>query len=185
MEVHLSGKQIRVLAHPLRARLLGALRLGGPATATKLAGQLGTNTGATSYHLRQLADVGLVAEDATPGRGRERWWRAAHESSSWQSDDFAGDPDARAAAEWMQNFWLRRFTEQAEAWHRNQGNDSKEWRAAANFSDYWLELSAEQLEALTEEVDAVIERYRALPPPADARKVNYYVYGFPRQADGS
>jgi len=59
-EVHLDARQIRVLAHPLRFRLLGRLRLDGPATATGLARALETNTGATSYHLRQLADVGLV-----------------------------------------------------------------------------------------------------------------------------
>ena len=57
------SRQLRVLAHPLRSRLLGALRHGGPATATALAARLGTNSGATSYHLRQLAEAGLVEDD--------------------------------------------------------------------------------------------------------------------------
>src|SRR4051812_49756154 len=61
--------------HPLRARLLTALRMNGGATATALARELGTNTGATSYHLRKLASVGLV-EETEGGRGKERWWRA-------------------------------------------------------------------------------------------------------------
>src|SRR4029453_9584821 len=41
---------------------LTALRVGGPATATALARSLDTNTGATSYHLRKLASVGLAGE---------------------------------------------------------------------------------------------------------------------------
>ena len=76
-QVHLSSRQIRVLAHPLRVRLLGRLRGDGPATATQLAGVLGTNTGATSYHLRQLADAGLVVEEDRPGGGRQRRWSLA------------------------------------------------------------------------------------------------------------
>src|SRR6478609_3575831 len=85
----------QVLAHPLRSRLLTALRVNGPATATALAETLDTNTGATSYHLRKLASVGLV-EETGQGRGRERWWRAATEMHAWTERDVAGDPDAEA-----------------------------------------------------------------------------------------
>ena len=80
------------LAHPLRLRLLGRLRTDGPATATALAEKLGTNTGATSYHLRQLAEVGLVAEDPDLGTGRQRWWRARHDVSSWAARTSTATP---------------------------------------------------------------------------------------------
>lgn len=178
-KVHLDNRQIRVLAHPLRARLLGQLRIGGPATATRLAETLGTNTGATSYHLRQLAEAGLVAEDEGAGRGRERWWRSVHEVSSWQRDDFAGDPDATAAAEWMESHWLRHFTEQAETWHRVRSDAERDWRDAAGFSDFWLELSAAQLTAMNDEIEEVVERYRQAGPGPGARRIQLYVYGFP------
>jgi len=183
IRVHLDGKQIRVLAHPLRSRLLGRLRLDGPATATRLAEALGTNTGATSYHLRQLADVGLVLEDAGAGRGRERWWRAAHDMSSWRRDAYAGDPDATAASDWLESFALRNLVERAEAWQRVQADESAEWRAAAGFSDYMMNVSAAQLDAMNEELSAVVERYRAAgeaEPAPDARQVLYYLYGVPR-----
>ncbi|WP_197429671.1 ArsR/SmtB family transcription factor, partial [Auraticoccus cholistanensis] len=72
----LDASSLRVLAHPLRSRLLSALRTGGPATATDLASRLGTNTGATSYHLRKLESVGLVV-DTEEGEGRRRLWRAS------------------------------------------------------------------------------------------------------------
>ena len=41
----------------------------GPSTVTKLAERLDSNTGATSYHLRVLADHGLVLAESSRGRG--------------------------------------------------------------------------------------------------------------------
>ena len=179
-EVRLDARQIRVLAHPLRFRLLGRLRLDGPATATGLAQALDTNTGATSYHLRQLADVGLVAEEQRPGRGRERWWRSAHDVTSWQRDNYAGDADATAAADWLEGQVLRSFVESAEAWQRALDDEPPEWRQAANFSDYWLDLSPEQLTALQADLDEVIGRYREAGPGPGARRVILYMYGLPK-----
>jgi DNA-binding transcriptional ArsR family regulator len=53
--VMLDPHNLRGLAHPLRVRLLGLLRSDGSSTATRLAERLGQSSGATSYHLRQLA----------------------------------------------------------------------------------------------------------------------------------
>ena len=64
-----SPQQMKALTHPVRVRMLGMLRIDGPATATTLADRLGLNTGATSYHLRQLAQAGFVVEDH---RARQR-----------------------------------------------------------------------------------------------------------------
>jgi predicted ArsR family transcriptional regulator len=182
-QVHLDSRQIRVLAHPLRARLLGRLRLDGPATATGLAEALATNTGATSYHLRQLAEAGLVLEQPGAGRGRERWWRAAHDVTSWQRNAYADDPDATAAADWLSGYQLSTMVEQVEAWQRATPAEPSAWRAAADFSDYLLTLSASQLEQLTSELHRVIERHRraaADAPAPDARQVAYYLCGIPR-----
>src|SRR6185312_12131279 len=116
--VNLSSRQIRVLAHPLRARLVGELRLNGPATATRLAEVFHTNTGATSYHLRQLADIGMVEEDPEAGRGRERVWRAVHDVTSWERDDFTGDEDAQTAADWLTSAYASQVAERIEDWTR-------------------------------------------------------------------
>ena len=113
--LHLDARAIRVLAHPLRSRLLTALRTGGPATATALARRLDTNTGATSYHLRKLASVGLV-EETEDGRGRERWWRASTPSHGWTERDVAGDADAEAASDWLRRHYLRSFVDRYERW---------------------------------------------------------------------
>ena len=70
----LGAAQLRALAHPIRFRILEVLRE-GPANSTVLARRLDESSGATSYHLRQLARFGLIEEDEAAGSGRERWWR--------------------------------------------------------------------------------------------------------------
>ncbi len=57
-------------------RILAALRAHGPMTATALARRLDLNSGATSYHLRQLATYGFIVEAAELGNRRDRFWRA-------------------------------------------------------------------------------------------------------------
>jgi DNA-binding transcriptional ArsR family regulator len=178
--VHLDSRQIRVLAHPLRIQLLGRLRGEGPKTATQLAELLNTNTGATSYHLRQLAEVGLVVEEDRAGGGRQRWWRAAHEMSSWQRTGYDDDPDARAAVVWLETFQVNRFVEQAEAWQRAVSSEPAEWRDSGGLSDYLLNLDPAQVRAMTDEVEAVIERYARIEPGPGARPVSAYLAALPK-----
>ncbi|MEU9092260.1 helix-turn-helix domain-containing protein [Streptomyces sp. NPDC048428] len=69
---------LKALAQPRRQQILQHLTLHGPATSAILARALGLNTGATSYHLRELARYGFVADTVPqePGARRVRWWRA-------------------------------------------------------------------------------------------------------------
>src|SRR6187455_1754434 len=113
--IRLDAGALRVLAHPLRSRLLSALRVGGPATATDLAATLGTNSGATSYHLRKLESVGLV-EDTGDGEGKRRLWRASSDSHSWSPSDFEGDDDSETALNWLTRDYARHFAEQYDKW---------------------------------------------------------------------
>jgi DNA-binding transcriptional ArsR family regulator len=180
-QVRLDHKQVRVLAHPLRLRLLGALRVKGPATATALAELLGTNTGATSYHLRQLAEVGLVVEDPDLGSGRQRWWRAAHDVTNWEPTDFDDDPDARAAIEWIQGDQVRLLAEHAERWLAEQHEWSTAWRDAFGMGDIFMTISPNRLEALQAELWQVLERYRSEADPAepDAEQVQVFLAAYP------
>lgn len=179
--VWLDSAQLRCLAHPLRSRLLSALRMEGPATSARLADRLGTNTGATSYHLRQLADVGLVTEDPDRGTGRERWWQAAHEISSWSSADFEDDPDDRAAAEWLAGHHTRLTTRWREDWLETYSEWPEEWRRAADSSDLRLQLTPDQLAALNAELLTVIARYDRMGPAedGDSRPVMVLLDTFP------
>lgn len=158
--VRLESAQLRVLAHPLRSRLLSALRGYGPATATVLAQRLRTNSGATSYHVRQLAEVGLVEEDLDRGNGRERWWRSAHDITSWTDTAFDADPDDRAASDWLARHHLRLMGQWVENWMEARREWPLAWREVADQSDYEFHLTPEQLAALLGEVHEVIARHR-------------------------
>ncbi len=160
--IWLGSRSIRVLAHPLRSRLLGRLRVDGPATATQLASRLGTNSGTTSYHLRKLAEVGLVLEASDSGDARDRWWKAAHDFTSWSQDQFLDDPDDRAAATWLIGDHLRMNTAKTQAWLDAAQEWPREWVKASDLSDYRLVLTAEQTRALNRELDQVVLRHRAL-----------------------
>ncbi|MFP5253576.1 MAG: winged helix-turn-helix domain-containing protein [Actinomycetes bacterium] len=180
-QVRLNSQQLRTLAHPLRARLLAALRGEGPATATELAQRLETNSGATSYHLRQLAEVGLVEEDRRGGRGGPRWWRSAHESTTWTESDFDSDPDDRAAADWSLGHHVRVMNRWVEEWLAGRREWSKPWRDAAGMSDLEFHLTPDQLDALMGELHQVIERHRQASDPtaAEAERCVIILQAFP------
>lgn len=179
--VHLDSAQLRVLAHPLRSRLLSALRAFGPATATELAQRLQTNSGATSYHLRQLADVGLIEEQPEEAGGRRRCWRAAHDMTSYRESAFEGDADDRAAVDWLTGHHIRLVQRWTEDWLESRREWSTEWRDAADQSDYEFALTSEGLAALNRDLHAVVEQHRAQADSAapGAEKCAVVLQSFP------
>ena len=181
--VHLDATSLKVLAHPLRSRLLSALRRGGPATATDLAAALGTNSGATSYHLRKLESVGLV-RDTGEGEGKRRLWQAATESHQFEPSDFVGDEDAETALNWLVRDYTRHLAEQFERWLDVEGTWPVEWRDAAGMSDSYVVATAEQVEALKAEIDEVIARYRRVGQGnPQARRLAVYSVLYPLDLD--
>ena len=154
---------LKALSHPLRLRLLGLLRVEGPATASGLAARLGLNSGATSYHLRQLALHGFIEEEVDRGSRRDRWWRACHEMTRSLTADVAGDAlDAGLA-----------FQQAALQWQMQQMQGAltayvglpQDWRAASTASDYTIALSAEAARALVKKLEAVLAEAMAAAPP--------------------
>jgi DNA-binding transcriptional ArsR family regulator len=185
--VYLDAEQLRTLAHPLRMRLLSVLRLEGPATATQLARRLATDSGKTSYHLRQLADASLVAEDTARGNRRDRWWRALHDSTHWNPADHLHDPDTAAATEWLAGHAVRLHAQWSDTFAQSQDAWSPEWVDASTLSDYLLELTPGRLRQLVEELDAVIERYRGdadhhNEEGTEAERVTVVLHAFPNSS---
>jgi DNA-binding transcriptional ArsR family regulator len=177
--LRLDPAAIRILAHPLRSRLLAALRTRGPATATALAQSLGTNTGATSYHLRRLASVGLV-EESERGRGRERPWMASTVSHGWTESEVADDPDAKAASDWLKRHYFREFVDRYARWLDVMDSWPIEWRDVADASDVLVSVTPGALARLEAELVALFERYRD-PSPGDpaARSIQLVVHALP------
>ena len=156
--IRLDADALRVLAHPLRSRLLDQLRLHGPATATELADRLVTNTGATSYHLRKLESVGLVS-DTGDGVGKRRVWQASSRGHEWEPSDFAGDPDAEASLSWLTAHYRTTHAERLARWADMEREWPGHWRDALGSGDDGVRVTSEQAVALRRELEAVIERY--------------------------
>ncbi|WP_166845032.1 helix-turn-helix domain-containing protein [Isoptericola sp. BMS4] len=175
----LTAEAVKVLAHPLRSRLLGALRRDGPASATALAATLTSNTGATSYHLRRLEGVGLV-EDTGEGRGKERIWRASTEAHSWENTAFDDDEDARTAVDWLVRDYHRQFDDHYSRWLDAADAWPDAWRDVSGMSDTWVEVTPEQAEAMDAEIAAVLRRYASAGRgDTAARRVQVWRFAFP------
>jgi DNA-binding transcriptional ArsR family regulator len=183
-EIRVTARQLRALSHPLRTRILGLLRGDGPATATTLAARLGESSGATSYHLRQLAAYGFIERDTGRGVGRERWWRSAHARTVINSGDFMHDPDTRGALDMFIHTVLDEHMQRIAAYVSEQGSWHKSWNDAADLSDAFMRLTPERSKRLVEEIHAVIDRYRddASAESDDAEQVIVGVQVFPRHA---
>lgn len=187
-ERELEPRQLQALAHPLRIALLNALREAGAATATQLARQLGVNSGAASYHLRQLAAYGFVREDpARAGNqriGRERWWEPTFRAHRINPASFVDDPTLRGALDMYLHEVLNRHFRRTAEWLAAQTEWSPEWAAAATFSEHQVRLTPDRLQELVKELDDVIAGYLDDP---DGEPVVVGFQAFPRvtEADGA
>lgn len=160
--------------------MLGLLRTEGPATASSLAERLGESSGTTSWHLRQLADAGLIEEDTGRGNRRERWWRSAHDYTALRLEKFVDDPANLGAMSVFlheaANAYYRSaatFIAQAPTWER-------EWLAAADFSDDDLPLTPAELSAMAAEVHELMRKYKRPARDGDV-PVRVQVQLFPRR----
>ena len=182
IHVHDPGP-MRALAHPLRLRILGLLRVEGPQSVGALAQATGAASGSVSYHLATLAKHGFVVPAPELERdGRERWWKAAHEMTTSQSAEFLDDPDRREADEAMRRAVL-------DLYHREllQALDAEldlepEWVAASDSSDGGAQLTLDEFRQLTAELEAVREKWwaRGREPREGTRAVRWITHTFPR-----
>lgn len=158
------------MIHPLRLRIVEALRTDGPSTATRLAAALDESSGATSYHLRVLADAGVIEEDTELGNRRERWWRRVQ--PLYIPTD-AEDPEGRALEMSARLLHLERDEETLRRFMHAIDTLPKEWRGAAFTGSFPVVLTADEVMALGLEFLARVEELQRAPEqrPADARRV--------------
>ncbi|MBM7503984.1 ArsR/SmtB family transcription factor [Agromyces aurantiacus] len=174
---------MRALAHPVRLRILGLLRMDGPATVGMLAERTGEAAGSVSYHVATLAKHGFVEEAPELARDRrERWWRAAHEVTTFNSAEFLADPERHAASEALRRNVL-------DAYHREllgalDAEHSLEpaWVEASDSSDGGAQLTLEEFRELAADLAAVREKWwaRGREPREGTRAVRWITHVFPR-----
>ncbi|MGW4196943.1 ArsR/SmtB family transcription factor [Streptomyces sp. NPDC005004] len=178
---------LKALAHPLRLRLYRALCVTDRATASHLADQVDEAVSLVSYHLRKLAEHGLIEEAAAQSAdGRERWWQPASDGVSVRDRDFRDAPEKAAAHLAATRLFheqradlYRRYLDERATW-------SAEWNAAAPDSESLLRLTAAELDELRAELTALARKYdekgRAAVAAGDTEgreHVALHMYGFP------
>ncbi|MFF1922539.1 ArsR/SmtB family transcription factor [Streptomyces sp. NPDC058221] len=188
-DIHMvNARTLRGLAHPLRMRLLSTLREFGPATASGLADRLGESSGATSYHLRQLAAYGFVEDDPARGKGRERWWKAVHMGTGFDhSADFLHhpDPEIRGAMGVVLHEIATAHAQEVNTWLGTMHEWPQEWLRSSDLSDFKMRLTPELALELTEKVHELVESYRDRVPEdtEGSAVVRTHLHVFPRPND--
>ena len=175
------AKALRAYAHPVRMKLILALRTQGALTATQAGRLLGESSGTCSFHLRQLAKYGLV-EETGEGTGREKPWRATTTSTSW--DHVQQDPEAAAAAGLLNEVMAEWYFTQLMQYLEVRQRESEEWQRAAFIGDRFLWVTADELAGIQRDITKVTDRYferqvKAELRPAGARLVTALNIAFP------
>ncbi|MGA5065875.1 ArsR/SmtB family transcription factor [Streptomyces exfoliatus] len=178
---------LKAISHPLRMRLYRALFVARTATASQLADQVDEAVSLVSYHLRKLADHGLIEEAETQSAdGRERWWQPSSYGFSIQEEDVRDAPELVAASD----AFGRTVNEQRVELHRRFLDERltwpDEWRSASVSGEWLPRLTAAELTALGQELEAVLMKHDQAARAAEAagetegrENVAVHLFGFP------
>ncbi|MEV0619825.1 helix-turn-helix domain-containing protein [Nonomuraea sp. NPDC050404] len=157
----LDANALKSFAHPLRLRIYELLEQRGPSTATGLAGLLDQNTGATSYHLRELAKHGMIEIVEGMGRGKEKFWRIVPGGYSF-GEARPADPEVAGALDYLLDDLVRQRGEELSRWRGESARAPEEWMRASAFGRRSLRLTPRETASMRDEVFEVLERYRAV-----------------------
>lgn len=167
--------------------LLSSLRQKGSATASMLAERLGESSGATSYHLRQLAAHGFVEDAPERGKGRERWWRAADQGLDFGEDLFKDqDPAVRGAVDTFLHEVATTHARELSTWLGTRDDWSDKWARAHDMSDFTMRLTPAQSQELIQKMHDLLDSYCAVERPEDdpeAERVRFHTHVFPQASD--
>jgi len=183
--MEMDAPALKAIAHPMRVHILRILQLRKKASVTSLAEELGETTGATSYHLRQLAKHGFVEQFDVdePGEKRagrkQRWWRMAVDQIHVTGFDFMAREDTREAAAFLLREYQADRSRRLANWFATATEWPQEWQSASSDMDGLLDLSPKQARALADELAAVVARYREAKPGRGARSVDVQYAVFP------
>ncbi|MWA14043.1 ArsR/SmtB family transcription factor [Streptomyces sp. BA2] len=177
---------LKALAQPRRQQMLQHLTVHGPATSATLARALGLNTGATSYHLRELARYGFVEETEGTGHARERWWRAIPGDRRFPPRS-KQNVETRLVMNELNHLSYAADLELFEQLQRDAGDTDAvgaelgEWADAFPYSRGTIRLTLPELREFFEEYIALLNRYKRpdAETPADARTVLTRLLAFP------
>jgi DNA-binding transcriptional ArsR family regulator len=176
-------RELRVLAHPVRLRLLQVLYEHDAATATEVAELVGESPANCSWHLRQLAKYGFV-EETGGGKGRRRPWRAVRRPLHWGDSDES--PEVAAAGDELSTMIIEQELGALRSWLTWRRTDPPEWQDVGGLSQGSSWLTAAELAAVDAEIMAIVLRYRdrVLDPaerPEGARRIRMLAWAVPAE----
>ena len=170
---------MRAFAHPVRIKLMEALRREGPLTATRAAELLDDSPGNMSWHLQTLAKYGFV-EEAGGGPGRSRPWQLVSVVHSFDTD--FGDPQSSAASEALERNVLEHALAGLRQWWGQRPSYPSDWRAAAFTAVAATYLTADETEQLSNDIGQLMRPYRdrsRQQRPSGALPVNVVAFAHP------
>jgi DNA-binding transcriptional ArsR family regulator len=170
---------LKALAHPLRLQLIDALAVRGRATASQLAEDLGETSGATSYHLRQLARHGFIEELPGVGTTRERWWQPVVGGWTMPSSLYREPGPTGVTASTVAGTLLETSHRRAMRFLRTLTRWPLAWQRVVNRQQAHLRLTPDQLRALGLEMEALVDRYRNLETGPETRRVRVEMLAYP------
>lgn len=178
---------LKALAHPLRMKLYRALTIARTATASQLAEQVDEAVSLVSYHLRKLAEHGLIEEaEAQSADGRERWWQPASEGVTIRDEDFRDAPEKAAAHTAASRLFFEQRADMYRRFLDERAHWGAVWNAASDSSEWLLKLTPDELARLSKEMYDLVRRYeelgRAAAQAGDTEgreNVAVHTYGFP------
>jgi DNA-binding transcriptional ArsR family regulator len=164
---------MKALSHPVRLGILERLQRHGPATATQLSEHVPASPSVVSWHLRHLAEFGLVEDAEDPqGDRRRRWWKSVARGFRFE---FPEDAEGAAASRMLYDRVLTQALSEVQRWaSEDEPGLDDVWRRSATVANTGVRLSPAELHRLETEVEALIAPYVTRPPedvPHDARSV--------------
>lgn len=176
---------MRALAHPLRVRMLGELRVSGPRSVGMLADLFDEAPGSISYHVGVLARAGFVIEAPERARdARERWWQAAESHTRFEPSRLNADPETRLASVAMRHTFVQALSTEVGEYIDLEPTLEPEWVAAATSGDTVTFLTPAELRELSDEVEALARRWGARSRPGEpgvrAARLIYNAFVRPR-----
>ena len=184
-QIHVSDPSaLRALAHPLRLKIVGALRAEGPQSVGALSDRLDAAPGSISYHLGTLEKHGLVEQAPELARdARERWWRASAETTTFDPAELLGDPAQRVAGRAMRQAIVQGYLADQLAYLEAEETLEPEWVAASTMGDDLAWLTPAELRELSDELEAVASKWHERGsrdrPDAGAVRIIYTAFHRP------
>lgn len=155
--VWMTTAMLKAYTHPLRRQMLQLFRRREHLRAADIAAELGVAANSVSFHLRALADAGLIEEAPERARDRrDRVWRARHQALS------LGGPESPVPDEVLSGVMLGVIAEEHQELMRRVIAWTPEYVSGrttevhATFSQRVVRLTGAEFETMLERIEDVM-----------------------------